>query len=148
MRYRLRDATSADRAWLEALRRSAYADLFDATWGGWDEARHSRQFSESVERGNISIIEVDGQRLGMVQLFEEAGALEVGEIQIHPRHQSRGLGTSVLLDVVSNARSRGCDVRLSVGLNNEKAIRLYARLGFFSVGRSDTHIHMKYGPPG
>jgi hypothetical protein len=36
--------------------------LFDATWGGWDEVRHSRQFSESMERGQISIIEtVDHQ---------------------------------------------------------------------------------------
>jgi ribosomal protein S18 acetylase RimI-like enzyme len=144
VRYRTRDATSADEAWLEGLRRRAYADLFDATWGGWDEARHSRQFSESMKRGSISIIEVDGERVGMVQLSEEGDALEVGEIQIHPRHQNRGVGTSVLLDVISSAHARGRDVRLSVGLKNEKAIRLYERLGFLSVGRSDTHLHMRY----
>lgn len=59
VRYRIRDATSSDEVWLEDLRRRAYADLFDATWGGWDEARHSRQFSGSIKRGNISIIEVE-----------------------------------------------------------------------------------------
>lgn len=148
MRYQTRDATSADEAWLEGLRRRAYADLFDDTWGGWDEARHSRQFSECIERGNISIIEVDGEPVGMVQLLEESDALEVGEIQIHPRHQNRGVGTSVLRDVMSSARARGRGVRLSVGLQNEKAIRLYDRLGFVSVGRSDTHLHMKYEEQG
>jgi len=142
----LRSAGS-DEAWLEGVRRRAYADLFDAIWGGWDEARHSRQFSESMKRGNISIIEVDGERVGMVQLIEDSDALEVGEIQIHPRHQNQGLGTSVLRDVISSARAQGRDVRLSVGLKNETAIKLYERLGFLSVGRSDSHLHMKYGAP-
>lgn len=148
VRYRIRDAKSADEAWLEGLRRLAYADLFDVNWGGWDEARHSRQFSESMKRGNISIIEVNGERVGMVQLLEESDALEVAEIQIHPRHQNRGIGTSLLLDVISSARVQGRNVRLSVGLTNEKAIRLYERLGFLSVGRSDTHLHMKCEAPG
>lgn len=73
VRYRLTEATSADEAWLEGLRRRAYAELFEATWGGWDEERHARQFSESVSRGHVSIIEVDGDRVGMVQLLEEGG---------------------------------------------------------------------------
>lgn len=148
VRYRIGDATSADEAWLEGLRRLAYADLFDTNWGGWDEARHSRQFSESMKRGNISIIEVDGERVGMVQLLEDSDGLEVVEIQIHPRYQNRGIGTSLLLNVISSARAQGRDVRLSVGLKNEKAIRLYERLGFLSVGRSDTHLHMMYEESG
>jgi len=129
---------------LEGVRRRAYADLFDATWGGWDEARHSRQFSESMNRGSISIIEVDEERVGMVQLYEEGDALEIGEVQIDPRHQNRGIGTIVILDVISSAGAQGRDVRLCVGLKNEKAIRFYERLGFLSVGRSHSHVHMKY----
>ena len=144
MRYRLLDASSSDEGWLENLRRRAYADLFDATWGGWDEARHSRQFSESMKRGRVSIIEMDGVRVGMVQLIVENDAVEIGEIQIDPSHQSRGLGTRVLLDVLAEARGRGRCVRLSVGLKNERAIRLYERLGFMSEGQSDTHRHMRY----
>lgn len=138
------DASPGDEAWLEGLRRRAYADLFHATWGGWDEERHSRQFSECMKRGRISIIEVGGERVGMVQVFEESDAVEIGEIQVDQRHQSRGVGTSVLLDVISNASARGRDVRLSVGLKNREAIRLYERLGFVSVGQSETHCHMRY----
>lgn len=144
MRYRLRDASPADEAWLEDLRRRAYADLFIATWGGWDEVRHSRQFAESLGRGRISIIEADGVRVGMIQLSTGKDAVEIGEIQIDPRYQGRGLGTSVLLDVMSEARSRGRSVRLSVGLENQKAIRLYERLGFLTEWESDTHRHMTY----
>lgn len=145
VRYRTRDAASEDEPWLEGLRRRAYADLFDATWGGWDEERHSLQFSAFMERGNVSIIEVEGERVGMLQLLDTGDALEVSEIQVDPRYQSRGLGTSVLMDVVSDARARGSDVRLSVGLQNERAIRLYERLGFEVVGSSATHLHMWHG---
>jgi ribosomal protein S18 acetylase RimI-like enzyme len=144
VRYRLVAASPGDEAWLEDLRRHAYAGLFDATWDGWDEARHSRQFSESLERGHISIIEVDGDRVGMIQLLEGKNGVEVAEIQIHPRCQNRGVGTSVLVDVISEASARGRDVRLSVGLKNQKAIRLYERLGFVSMGQSETHRHMRY----
>ena len=37
MQYRLIPAAPQDEAWLEALRRSVYQELFQATWGGWDE---------------------------------------------------------------------------------------------------------------
>jgi hypothetical protein len=43
MEYPLVEATASDGDWLENLHRTVYQDLFQATWGGWDEARHQRQ---------------------------------------------------------------------------------------------------------
>ena len=144
MRYRLIDASAADEAWLEGLRRRAYADLFTATWGSWDEERHLRHFAASMKQGHIRIIEVDGMRVGMLQLSRAGETVEVREIQVDPRHQKQGIGASVLLDVIRDASAQGRDVRLSVGLTNTKAIRLYERLGFVSVGQSETHRQMTY----
>lgn len=90
MNYRMVTASPEDEAWLENLRRSVYQELFYATWGGWDESRHKRHFAECVARGHISIIEVDGIRVGMIQMFDEAEGVEVGEIQVQPADQSRG----------------------------------------------------------
>ncbi len=129
---------------MDGLRRRAYAELFDATWGGWDEARHSRHFLGSMRRGHISIIEVDGDRVGMIQVFEDDRGVEVGEIQIDPSHQGRGIGTSVLLEVLSDADAQGREVSLRVGLRNDRAIRLYERLGFRTVERTATHRHMRH----
>jgi ribosomal protein S18 acetylase RimI-like enzyme len=84
----------------------------------------------------------------MLQLLEASDALEVAEIQVDPAHQNRAVGTRALQDVISRARARGLDVRLSVGLKNRKAIGLYERLGFLSVEQSDTHLHMRYGASG
>jgi len=76
----------------------------------------------------------------MIQLFERADALEVGEIQIDPRHQNAGIGARVLRDTI--AKQRGRKVVLSVALKNERAYRLYTRLGFKQSGANDTHNHM------
>jgi ribosomal protein S18 acetylase RimI-like enzyme len=148
MRYRLVPATSADRAWLDELRRAAYHDLFRATWGAWDEARHLRHGAACWERGNVAIVELDGERVGMLQLLEHEDALEIAEIQIQPSHQGRGIGTLLLRDAIARAHGRGRKVSLSTGLQNRRAVGLYERLGFRHVSRSETHVHMECEPVG
>lgn len=142
MNYRLIAAVPKDEAWLEDLRRQVYQELFYATWGGWDEERHQRHFAACLERGHIFVIDREGRRAGMVQIFEEADALEVGELQIQPDGQNHGLGTAVLQDLIARAHGMEKSVKLSLGLKNEKAYRLYQRLGFRCVERSETHFHM------
>jgi len=144
MRYSLRPATNADRAFLDQLRRAAYAALFDATWGGWDEARHERHFAASWERGGIQVVEVDGAPVGMLQLREVDDGVQIAEIQLLPERQNRGLGTRLLRDVLERATERGRDVVLATGLKNTDACRLYARLGFAETERTKTHVHMRF----
>ena len=146
MDYRLVPATPKDRPWLGELRREAYRDLFEATWGGWDEARHARHEAACWERGGISCVEVAGERVGMIQVFERPDAVEVGEIQIRPTHQGRGIGTRLLLDVISRAHAQRKKVVLSTGRKNERAVTLYRRLGFRHVAQTDTHEHMEHEP--
>jgi ribosomal protein S18 acetylase RimI-like enzyme len=114
-----------------------------ATWGAWDETRHVRQVAECLERGHIQIIDIANERVGMIQIFHRSDALEVAEIQIQPKDQNRGIGSRVLLDTLSKARDKGKIVRLSVALRNEAALRLYERLSFRPVARSETHIHLE-----
>jgi ribosomal protein S18 acetylase RimI-like enzyme len=146
MRYKLIPAVPSDREWLENLRRNVYQDLFRATWGGWDESRHIRHFAECMGLGHISIIEVAGDRVGMVQVFDAPDVVDIGEIQVHTTHQNLGVGSRVLMDIVSEAHKGRKTVRLSVGLKNDSALRLYERLGFRQVARSDTHNHMECEP--
>ena len=143
MAYQLIPATSEDQAWLEQLRRAVYQELFFATWGGWDEARHLRHCGECWERGGIYCVEVDGMRVGMIQLFERDDAIEVGEIQIQPTHQGHGIGTRLLLDTIARAHARRKKVSLSTALKNQRAFDLYRRLGFRHIAHTDTHNHME-----
>jgi ribosomal protein S18 acetylase RimI-like enzyme len=146
MRYHLVPTKPEDEAWLEQLRRAVYRDLFDATWGGWDEDRHRRHFSECLERGEISMIKLDGTRVGMIQLFEHEDAIEIGEIQIEPKCQSRGIGTQVLRDTIARANAQRKKVTLRSALKNHRAFELYRRLGFERVVQTRTHDHMEWNP--
>jgi ribosomal protein S18 acetylase RimI-like enzyme len=140
-------ASEQDEQWLEDLRRQVYRELLEATFGGWDEERHLRQFTECLKRGEISLVEVDGVRVGMIQLLALPEGVEVGEIQILPSHQKLGIGSELLRDVVARSHMQGKKVLLSVALKNERAFRLYERLGFRHVGTSETHHHMAFDPP-
>lgn len=123
-----------------------YRELFIATWGQWDEARHLRHFAESWERGNIQTVTIDGERIGMIQLHEYPERLEIDEIQIQPSHQRMGIGSRILRDVIAQSHARQKKVTLSTGLGNAGAVRLYERLGFRHVSRSETHFLMESAP--
>ena len=146
MLYQLVPIASEDRSWLEGLRRAVYHDLFIATWGSWDEARHLRHCNDCWERGEIFAIEIDGFRVGMIQLFEYADTVEIGEIQIQPSCQGRGIGTQLLQDTIARAHEQRKKVSLSTGLKNFRAIQLYERLGFTHVAQTKTHYHMEFVP--
>jgi len=80
----------------------------------------------------------------MIQVVESGDCLEVAEIQLLPERQRRGIGTRLLADVIDRAAAQRKDVTLSTGLMNAGAHRLYRRLGFEEVERSDTHVHFRY----
>ncbi len=142
--YQLVSALPSDEAWLEELRRDVYRELYQATWGHWDEDRHIRQFHECVKRGSISIIQVDGVRIGMIQLLDSHDAVEISEIQILASYQNQGIGTEILTSVIRDANQGDKAVRLTVALKNDKALKLYERLGFRCTSTSETHPHMEY----
>ena len=146
LRYRLLRVAENDQRWLDQLRRSVYRELFVATFGSWDEARHLRDTSECWDRGSISIIEVDGQRVGMIQILDQTGFVEIGELQIQPSHQNRGIGSRILSDVVDQAHKRGKTVKLSVALKNERANEFYQRCGFQYVAQTETHHQLQCTP--
>jgi ribosomal protein S18 acetylase RimI-like enzyme len=82
----------------------------------------------------------------MIQLFDQPDAIGIGEIQIQPSYQNRGIGTRLLRDTINRAHEQHKKVSLSVALKNERAYRLYERLGFQKVAQNDTHNFMVCDP--
>lgn len=146
MQYRLIRAKPGDQRWLDQLRRTVYRELFIDTFGSWDEARHVRHTTECWDRGQISIIQVDGERVGMIQILDQPPFIEIGELQIQPSYQGLGIGGRILGDVVQQAHKRGKTVTLSVALKNERAMGFYRRCGFTQVGQDETHNKLQYAP--
>jgi ribosomal protein S18 acetylase RimI-like enzyme len=147
MRYRLLRAAVHDQRWLDELRRSVYRDLAIATFGRWDEARHLRDARECWDRGQVSIIEVGGERVGMIQILDQTDFVEIAELQIQPSHQYRGIAGRILGDIVNQAHKRGKSVQLSVALKNDRAYEFFTRYGFQEAASSETHHRLRSDPP-
>jgi GNAT superfamily N-acetyltransferase len=146
MRYRLLRSAAHDQRWLDRLRRSVYRDLVIATYGRWDEARHLRDTSECWARGDISIIEADGARVGMLQMFDQTGVVEIAEIQVQLSHQNRGIASRILADIIDQTHKRGKTVVLFVPLHNERAYDFGLHRGFSQASQTETHRRLECKP--
>lgn len=144
MKIELHPSTEEDRPWLETLRRAVYLDLFIATWGGWDEARHQRQWQAFLDNSNIFMIKADRVDVGMVQVLEMEDAIEIAEVQILPEYQGRGIGSRVIRDLVRKAHASQKAATLSVGRKNLRAINLYRRLGFTEVEETEAKLYFEW----
>ena len=77
----------------------------------------------------ISIIELNGKRVGMMKVVKYPSYQELVQIQFSPSHQNQGLGTRLLKQMIDAAERADKAIALSV-LKVNPAKRLYERLGF------------------
>lgn len=93
-------------------------------------------------RGRAVVLEIDGRIVGYSLLISfwsnELGGqtCDVDELYVLPEHRSRGLG-SALFDAIDRAEiwpEQPVAIALIVTPNNQRARRLYERLGFRAMG--------------
>lgn len=110
------------------------------SWSGG--APHLQYIRAAVARRSLGDVEV-------IAVWIESAPVAVGAIEyadhdplgklwmlnVHPDHQSRGLGTLVIRELETRALARGCTTTaLSVEKENVRARALYERLGYHTVG--------------
>ena len=68
---------------------------------------------------------------------------EIGNICVKPEYQNKGIGTAILKEIIFD--NKGQDIKLQVFKINERAIKLYEKMGFEKIDETQTHyIMMKY----
>lgn len=143
--YALRGATEADRDWLYALLCASMRDYVVQTWGDWGEAFQRDRFARHFAPAHLQIIGVDGVDVGMLEVRRESGRIWLAEIQLLPEHQSRGVGSAVLADLLVDAADAAQPLELQV-LKVNPARAFYERLGLRVVDETDTHHVMSTRP--
>lgn len=63
-----------------------------------------------------------------------------------PAIQGRGIGTSIIRNLQSEAAEADTELDLGVELDNPRARELYERLGFTAIGQDDTELVMRWTP--
>lgn len=136
-------ATNADREFFRRLNELSYGDVVTAQFGGWDGELQSRNFDLKWQDQAYQKV-FDGDTLvGGIWVREFTDHIQIFEIQIHPDHRGKGIGTSLLKQEIDRASEKRKNLRLKVLLLN-RAKTLYLRLGFEETGRDETHYYMEY----
>jgi ribosomal protein S18 acetylase RimI-like enzyme len=141
---RLRPARPEDREFFFTTRRAALGPYADELWG-WDDAHQRSLADKEFDELPIRIIEESGTPVGYLCVLHQANHDFIDEVALLPEAQGRGIGSSLVTDIMSAASDRGLPVRLSVLVNNP-ARRLYERLGFRVSSIEHSRVKMEWRP--
>jgi ribosomal protein S18 acetylase RimI-like enzyme len=118
--------------------------------GGVHEAHYAAQLSGTATY-LIAWANAEPLGSGMIQWAGCGGAnarqafpdaVEINHLQVRPEWRERGVGTAIIEDAETRAAGRGhALVALGVGLENDRAARLYRRLGYTATGILDTFTY-------
>jgi ribosomal protein S18 acetylase RimI-like enzyme len=95
----------------------------------WDELTQSETFAAQWKLEEVSIISVEGNDVGRLQVAELPAEIRLQKFYVSPQYQGSGIGSEVLGNLLVPWRSTGKKIVLRVLVNNP-ARRLYERLGF------------------
>lgn len=110
---------------------------------GIDEGalRSSKSLAElrrGLEAGLLWVaVDGAGRPIGFALALELDGHLHLEEMDVHPDHARRGLGTALVEQVCRAARKRGCAVTLSTFRGVPWNAPFYAKVGFREVSGSE-----------
>jgi ribosomal protein S18 acetylase RimI-like enzyme len=145
-RMNLRTANVEDFDFLYGLRRAAMKEYVARTYG-WDEAWQRENFRRHFDPSASRIIVSQGRDAGVLSVSETESEIVLNVVELLPEFQGRGIGTAVVRWVLEDAEGKGKAVKLQV-LKVNPARRLYERLGFSTVGETETHYLMRATPAG
>ncbi|MBD0369753.1 MAG: N-acetyltransferase [Pyrinomonadaceae bacterium] len=150
----LRPSTPEDEAFLYEVYKSTRAEEM-AAWG-WPTAQQdaflqlqfkAQQMSYQMEDGQsgTQIILLDGQPVGQLIVNRTESEIHLTDISLLTEHRSGGIGTLLIKELFEEAAAEGKVVELHV-LKTNRAMRLYERLGFKTIGESGMHFQMQWVP--
>jgi ribosomal protein S18 acetylase RimI-like enzyme len=137
----LRPATDTDRSALFNLHRAVFHDHIEKIWG-WDERWRRDNFAAEFACATTSVIAVDGQTVGYIQVLDKEDRIHVQNIAVARAFQGKGIGSRLLKELQLKAAARHVPLQLGVFRTNTLALKLYERLGFCQTGETATHIEM------
>jgi GNAT superfamily N-acetyltransferase len=145
MHVTLRRATADDLPFARRLYLENIRDVSRQIGFSWDETQQTVNFDARFIADEVSIICLDGQDIGWMQIAESERELFLKQLFVHPTHQRRGIGTSLLQELIKRAAHTGKTVALGVVKGNP-ARWLYERHGFQVTSEDDYKVYMVIEP--
>jgi ribosomal protein S18 acetylase RimI-like enzyme len=122
----------------------AIEEIVERAYGGYVERIGMRpgpmdaDYAEQVGRGIVSVIEGDGEVVGLLVLVEHPDHMLVENVAVDPDRQGEGIGGELLAFAEDEARSAGlAEMRLYTHSKMTENRAMYARLGYRETDRRD-----------
>ena len=146
---RLRPARDSDRALLYEVYASTRADELAVV--PWDEPTKNAFLTHQFEAQDVhykqhypdasfDLIEVDGAAAGRLYVDRREDEIRIIDIALLPRFRGRGIGATLLRELIDEADGSGHKLSIHVEREN-RARTLYERLGF-TVAADDGGIYL------
>lgn len=145
MKLEMRAAQERDVDFARLAHHAAYRDVVERQFGPWDENAQDDFFVADWDTRTAEIILADGSPCGYCIVERRSEDIHARELVIHPDFQGQGIGSLFLRGLQDEARRRSVPVRLGT-FHENRAVELYARLGFREIGSTETHVLMEWTP--
>ena len=109
------------------------------------QAQHS-YYSSQFAGDRFDLVLDGGEPVGRLYVGRRSREIHIIDISFLPEHRGRGLGTSLLRELLDEAAAQGKPVNIHVEKFNP-AKRLYLRLGFVHAGDAGVYDYMSWIPP-
>jgi ribosomal protein S18 acetylase RimI-like enzyme len=135
----VRPATSEDSEFCHTLHQRALGPVIAEVFGDWDDPVQRAFHRAWFDPRRLRIIQDPaGERIGVLDVQDQADHIYLARIELLPEYQNRGVGTALLRGLLTDARP----IRLHVFRANIRAQRLFERLGFHVEADYDGRLAM------
>lgn len=140
-----RKATSLDADFIYRVVEATMRSYVEQTWGSFSAEYNRRNVAATIVAGSYSIIQLKGEDIGAISVERHPTHIQLAQFYVLPAHQNRGVGTSILRELVREGRHAGKPVRLRI-LAVNPVRRLYEREGFRVTSTTPERIYMELAP--
>ncbi len=108
-------------------------------------AAQHKFYTEQFPRAEFQVILLDQEPIGRLYLDHRDDEIRLIDIALLPAHRNRGIGNSILKDILAAGELASLPVRIHVEQFNP-ALRFYKRLGFRQTGDDGIYYLMEWSP--
>ncbi len=154
MKFKLRPIIETDLPFLKNVYRSTRESELNLT--GWTEEEKAKfidfQFNaqhthyvNSYKGAAFNIIEWNKKKVGRLYIWETEQQIRIMDIALLSEFRGKGIGTSILNNLIEDSESSGKKLNIHVEHNNP-ALRLYEKLGFKKTDDTGIYFFMERMP--
>jgi len=138
MLYSFRQATTEDLIVLDRIHTDNMRSYVEKMYP-WKP----KLFADSFIASQYRVVESNQEIIGFIKIVVSDTDIYLAEIQISSKYQNKGVGSSIINNLIEQAKANRQRLWLRT-LKSNPAVELYQRLGFTVFETTVTHIKLEF----